>query len=279
MYIKLWGTRGSLPCSGPETIEYGGETPCVELREAEEDDHIFVLDAGSGIRKLGMNSKNIKRADILLTHLHLDHIQGLGFFAPLMNPKVEVHIYGPAGHSDELHALLTKYLSPPLFPVLLRDLPCKLHIHAVGSSNFNIGNLNIFSEFVCHPGPTVGYRISTDRATIAYISDHEPALGAKRFPINADWTSGYNIAKEVDLLLHDAQYTRDEYNSRAGWGHSTIHDALEFAKLAKVKAFVSFHHDPAHSDQELDKILASAVNNVKPEFKIYAGREGREFRF
>src|SRR6185436_9337957 len=131
-------------------------------------------------------SPTLDRVDILLTHLHMDHIQGLGFFAPLYRPDIDVHVWGPASTTLSLRTRLTRYLSPPLFPVHLRDLPCQITLHEVPCGDFDIGPFRISSALVCHPGPTVGYRISTDEASLAYIPDHEPGLGAAKFPAEPD---------------------------------------------------------------------------------------------
>ena len=276
MLITLWGTRGSLACSGPDFEKYGGNTSCVEVRGT--DNSLLILDAGTGICRLGTTiPKNIKKIHILLTHLHLDHIQGLSFFAPLYDPEREIHIYGPGSTKGFLHNMLTKYLSPPLFPVFLRDLPCQLYLHEVSSSEFDIDHFHVQTGLVCHPGFTLGYRISCGNKSMAYLPDHEPALGALKFPAEPDWTSGYNLIKNVDLLLHDSQYSMEEYPTHVGWGHSAISDALKLATLAKVKTFVTFHHDPFHNDQELDNILAKAVAAVRPNFEIQPGREGKRF--
>jgi ribonuclease BN (tRNA processing enzyme) len=138
----------------------------------------------------------------------MDHLQGLGFFAPLYNPDIEVHIWGPGSTTLTLWARLSRYMSPPLFPVRLRDLPCALQLHEVPCRDATIGPFSISANFVCHPGPTVGYRISTPEAVLTYIPDHEPALGARPFPLNKEWTSGAALAAGVDLLIHDAQYSR-----------------------------------------------------------------------
>jgi phosphoribosyl 1,2-cyclic phosphodiesterase len=236
---------------------------------------VLVLDAGTGIRRLGLSLDGIRRVDLLLTHLHMDHIQGLGFFRPLRLPETEVHVWGPAGTSAGLRARLDRYLSPPLFPVYLRDLDARVHFHQVPRADFEIGEFRVRSAHICHPDPTVGYRIDAPDGSLAYLSDHEPALGAKRFPLAAEWTSGYELAEGVDLLIHDAQYTREEYAERVGWGHSSIDDAFAFAALAGVRTFVPFHHDPGHTDQDLDRLFAATGDNRT--YTVAPGTEGAEF--
>ncbi|HVO26161.1 MAG TPA: MBL fold metallo-hydrolase [Candidatus Margulisiibacteriota bacterium] len=275
MTITLWGTRGSLAAPGSETARYGGNTSCVEVRG--RDGTVLVLDAGTGIRRLGKSlPTNLRRLDLLLTHLHMDHIQGLGFFAPLHNPDLDVHIWGPASTTANLRTRLMRYLSPPLFPVHLRDLPCRLTLHEVPCGDFSIGEFLVTTALVCHPGPTVAYRISTAHGACAYFPDHEPALGVPRFPMSGDWTSGYALAADVDLLIHDAQYSSDEYAQHVGWGHSAVDDALKFAALSRVKQLVPFHHDPAHTDDDLDRMVAAA-QAATPAFTIRPGTEGAVF--
>lgn len=276
MTVTLWGTRGSLAAPGAETARYGGNTSCVEVRDSNES--VLVLDAGTGIRRLGMAlPQSLRRVDILLTHLHMDHIQGLGFFAPLYDSALEVHIWGPASTTAKLRARLMRYLSPPLFPVHLRDLPSRLTVHEVPCGDFDVGPFRVSCALVCHPGPTVGYRIATAGAVLAYIPDHEPALGSRSFPLSADWTSGHSTAAGADLLIHDAQYSREEYAEHVGWGHCGIEHALAFAKLAQVKHLVAFHHDPAHSDDYLDRLIATATAAVRPAFTVTPGTEGSTF--
>ena len=276
MSVTLWGTRGSVAAPGPETARYGGNTSCVAVEAG--DGSLLVLDAGTGIRRLGLAiGASARRVDLLLTHLHLDHIQGLGFFAPLFNPKVEAHIWGPASTTLGLGARLTKYLSPPLFPVHLRDLPCRLELHEVPCEQVEIGPFTVTSCLVCHPGPTVGYRIEMDGAVVAYLPDHEPALGTTEFPAENDWTSGFEIARGADLLIHDAQYTVEEYEARVGWGHSSLQQAIAFAGAAGVAELVPFHHDPTHSDEQIDRMIASAIEECRPSFRVTPGEESRTF--
>ena len=275
MRVTLWGTRGSLPSSGPENVRYGGNTACVEVRGA--DGSVLVLDAGTGIRRLGSHlDGNLRRVDILLTHLHMDHIQGLGFFQPLHEPDLEVHIWGPASTTLDLGERLTKYLSPPLFPVSLRDLPSRIELHDLALGRFSIGDFTVEANLVCHPGPTVGYRITEGGASLAYLPDHEPALGG--MPQDPEWTSGFDLAANVDLLIHDAQYTSDEYNEHVGWGHSSLAQVLAFAGAAGVKRLVTFHHDPSHSDAVLDGLYADARASCQWPLELVPGKEGATFQ-
>jgi phosphoribosyl 1,2-cyclic phosphodiesterase len=274
--VTIWGTRGSLASPGAETARFGGNTACVAARSA---DTILVLDAGTGVRRLGAAwPSHIHRVDLLLTHLHMDHIQGLGFFQPLYVDGMDVHIWAPASPTLDLRKRLSRYLSPPFFPVHLRDLDCRLSLHEVPCGDFSIGPFRVSSWLVCHPGPTVGYRIETGGAALAYLPDHEPALGVSEFPGDPNWTSGWAVAKDVDLLIHDAQYTRAEYATRIGWGHSSVEQAIQFAALARAKHLVLFHHDPAHSDQEIAGIVGAAKSSVHPKIPVTPAEEGAIFR-
>lgn len=276
MKVTLWGTRGSLPSPGPETVRYGGNTSCVEVRSTNGT--LLVLDAGTGIRRLGNSiEQDIARIDILLTHLHMDHIQGFGFFEPLYRPGLDVHVYGPPSTTHDLRTRLTKYLSPPLFPVRLRDLPARLTMHDVPLEPFAVNGLRVEASLISHPGPTVGYRISDRSGTLVYMPDHEPALGAKTFPLPADWTSGAALAAGADLLIHDAQYTMWEYGDHIGWGHSAIEHTVAFAAVAKVKRLLTFHHDPGHSDEMVERMEQSVRKGPLP-FELITGREDATFK-
>lgn len=257
MRLTVWGSRGSLAVAGPATQRYGGNTACVEVET--DQDEVLVLDAGTGMRQAGLaHSDDGRPVHVLLTHLHMDHIQGLGFFRPLFEPGRVVHIWGPPSTTLGLRARLTRYMSPPLFPVRLTDLGSIVGLHDVHDEAWQIGALTITAATVIHPGPTVGYRIASDRSTIAYLPDHEPALGGFR---DGDWTSGYDLATGVDLLLHDAQYTATEYEERVGWGHSSIEHAVSFADLVNADRLALIHHEPEHSDDQIDEILALATGS------------------
>ncbi len=272
MRVKLWGTRGSLARSGPETVRYGGDTAAVQV--VASDGTEIILDAGSGILRLGEHlSDPPGRIDILLTHLHMDHIQGLGFFLPLFSADVEVHIWGPTSTTLDLRARLTRYLSPPLFPVRIRDLVA-LEIHDLYECTFEIGPVSITAAAITHPGHTFGYRLEENGGILTYMSDHEPALGVRNFPPHRDWTSGAALAADADVLIHDAQYTDEEYAHRVGWGHSTFNHAIAFAEMTGAKTLVTFHHDPSHSDDFLDHVTAALES---PTVDIVRGMIGREF--
>lgn len=274
MKIKLWGVRGSIPTTGPETKLYGGQTSCLSVLEDEE---LLVLDAGSGIQ--GFNSMNIpasKRIDVLLSHLHMDHIQGLGFFKALFIPGLEVHIWGPLSNSS-LHSRLSRYLSPPLFPVLLRDLPCKLVLHEIGNGEYAVGPFRVTASYIIHPGPTLGYRIAGKHSVFTYIPDHEPALGRHGMIQNGKWTSGFDIASGADLIYHDGQYTTQEYLTKKGWGHSSYDDVLRFASLTGVKHLLIGHHDPTHDDTRLNEIFSEIKKDNDYQFNYELAKEGMEF--
>ena len=275
MIFKFLGTRGSYPSPKKENSRYGGNTSCVEL---SNQDTSLILDAGTGILNLDLDFyTQLPRIDILLTHLHMDHIQGLAFFKPLFQQGMEVHIWGPHGNSDSLRSRLNRYLSPPLFPMPLRDLPCNLHIHEVADSTFRIGSFDITSDFVIHPGPTVGYRIQHQNKILAYIPDHEPMIGSLDLYPNDKWVSGLSLCQQADVLIHDAMYTNQEYWTRIGWGHSASQHALQMARRADVKRLFLFHHDPDHSDAFLDQVRAELHHKNNGFLQVDLAVQGREY--
>ncbi len=275
MRVTLWGTRGSLATAGADTLRYGGNTSCVEVRHNEHQ--LIILDAGSGIRRLGSRACPT-RTDLLLTHLHMDHLLGIGFYRPLYDAGCQVHVWVPPSKTLDLRARLTRYFSPPLFPTPLRELPCKLELHEVPRGRFAIGDFTVTSDLICHPGVTVGYRLETGDGALAYLPDHEPALGSVEFPSKPSWTSGYGLARGVDILIHDAQYTLEQYASRVGWGHSAVDHAIQFAEMAGVARLVTFHHEPSHSDALVDLALADALARLDHRCEVIPGTEGATFR-
>jgi phosphoribosyl 1,2-cyclic phosphodiesterase len=258
MRARIWGCRGSLAAPGADTIRYGGNTSCVEVRL--DSGHTIVLDAGTGMRPLGVQMQRDLPTElhILLTHLHLDHLQGLGFFRPLFAPGLDIQIWGPTSPVQGLEERIARYMSPPLFPVHLDDIPSTITFHDAPEVAVTLGSATIRAAKVTHQGPTVGYRIEEHGRAFVYLPDHEPSIGADLSTVSPDWMSGYDLARDADVLLHDAQYHDHEYGQHVGWGHSSITDTMEFATKAGVRQVVLFHHDPYHDDEDLEKLLAEA---------------------
>ena len=257
MKIKVWGARGSVPSPGPETTRYGGNTSCVQV--TLDDGTVIVLDAGTGIRNLGLALGGpAPRIQILLTHLHLDHIQGLMFFAPAFRPRTEIVVWGPRSPEASLQNRIARYISAPLSPVEMRELPCDVSFREAPISEWEIGSARIQAASVTHRGPTLGYRITDGDTSLCYIPDHEPGLGADLSELGPDWISGYELAKGASLLLHDCQYSDDEYPDHVGWGHSPLRDALIFAQRVEAERVMLFHHDPLHTDDWLDSFSGTA---------------------
>ena len=272
MKVKLHGTRGSYPTSSRENQRYGGNTPCIEIIEG--DQHI-IMDAGTGILGIDFDAyQDAKRIDIFLTHLHMDHIQGLAFCRPLFNPNKEVHIWGPNDSGESLQVRLNRFLSPPLFPIPLRDIPSRLMIREMPESPMELGPFRITSEFISHPGPTLGYRVESKGKVVTYLPDHEPVIGRNSLYPEDGWVSGFDLAEHADLLIHDSQYSRDEYQSKFGWGHSSMEMAVEFGVRTGAKGLVLFHHDPGHNDTQLDTMFESLMQKTHVDFPIQMAVQG-----
>jgi phosphoribosyl 1,2-cyclic phosphodiesterase len=279
MRIRIWGCRGSIASPGPDTVRYGGNTSCIEV--CLSDDTRIVLDAGTGARPLGIELMRDppKRIDLLLTHLHVDHVEGLTAFEPIWSLGIELHVWGPSSPVASLDDRLATYFSPPLFPVHLSEVPAKTIFHdASDREPWSIGSATVWSDPIMHAGSTVGYRIEdADGAVLTYLTDHEPALGSNLETMPGEWISGFGLASGADVLIHDCQYTPDEYEERVGFGHSSTEHAASFASRAGAGRLVLFHHDPWHTDDELEGMRADVLGrlDVDPDRCLIAA-EGME---
>jgi phosphoribosyl 1,2-cyclic phosphodiesterase len=253
MQVTIWGCRGSLPTPGRETVRYGGNTSCLEVELANGS--TLVLDAGTGIRELGvkLEQRNVRRIRLLLTHLHLDHVEGLRFFDPLWNDQVEIDIWGPPSPVVGLRERIARAFSPPLFPIEINDVPARVNFIDLPRDQWVLDGAMVRADTVVHPGPTVGYRIETADGTLVYLPDHEPALAGVISKRSRDWLSGGSLAADADLLVHDAQFSEEEYARRVGWGHSSAADAIAYGEAVGADRIVLFHHDPKHDDAWLDE--------------------------
>lgn len=247
-YLKFWGVRGSIPSPGPETVRYGGNTACIELRI---DDQIFILDAGSGLRNLGtalLLEDRPLQLTFLFSHTHWDHIQGLPFFMPAYNAKNTIALYG----ANDLRNILSGQMQPNYFPLKLDDVTAEISFHSLETGSQDVQGIPVEVFRLNHPGMTLGFRFKIGNTEIVYISDNEPA------DVDLPADPLLSFVKDADILIHDAQYTPEEYPDHLGWGHSPFTFPLELAIAAQVKKLVLFHHDPQHSDDEVDTILARA---------------------
>jgi phosphoribosyl 1,2-cyclic phosphodiesterase len=271
MRVTLWGVRGSVPVPGPNTARFGGNTSCVQV--TSESGAEFVLDAGTGIRELGATTgAECRRFHLLLTHLHLDHIQGLMFFAPFFDPDVEVTVWGPPAAGRALRTRLARYISNPLSPIEIGELPARVTFRDVPAGPWQIGDVQLQASLVAHRGPTLGYRLVEHGVSLCYLPDHEPVLGQNLAKDNVRWISGHGLAHGALLLIHDAQYTESEYPAHRGWGHSSLPDAVTFAERCNVVRMLLVHHDPWHDDAFLDEFAREASDRGGAGVDL--GREG-----
>lgn len=276
MRVTIWGCRGSLATPGVETVRYGGNTSCVEVSTSDERTAL-VLDAGTGIRRLGLElaERGVEHVHLCLTHLHLDHLEGLRFFAPLWDERITLDVWGPPSPVVTLRERIARSFSPPLFPIDLRRVPARVSFRDIPRQPWAIDGVTLSAELVMHPGPTVGFRVEDGGATLAYLPDHEPALVGPIADRTRDWLSGGSIAADADVLLHDAQYFADEYYDRIGWGHSSVEDAVTYAHMVGARRLVLFHHEPDRGDSSLERLGAQArLLAAEGESEPVLAREG-----
>lgn len=284
MNIQFWGTRGSIAKSSADVLRYGGNTSCVEIRSNAND--LLILDAGTGLhglsQKLLSEQKPLKTASILISHTHWDHIQGLPFFIPFFNPNIEWNIFGPPTLSQDLESILSGQMQKTYFPITQELFNAKINYHNIKEGGFTIGDIYIKTQYLNHPGVTMGYRIEVDGHTIVYSTDHEPhdcrlAHGGEIIKGSEDELHA-RFLDNADYVIHDAQYVANEYERHRGWGHSTMEYVVDLAHHADVKNLILFHHDPLRSDPEIDQIVdlsRSRLDGKAGKMNIWGAAENR----
>jgi phosphoribosyl 1,2-cyclic phosphodiesterase/CheY-like chemotaxis protein len=260
---SLWGTRGSTPTPGSRFLRHGGNTSCFCVTYGQEK---FVFDAGSGIRELGAEIMRGKRRKIhlFITHTHWDHIQGFPFFVPAYVPGFEITIWGAELFGKDLRSVFRGQLDRDYFPVQMEDMNSNLDFRHLPDGPIAIGDAKVMWEYSQHPGATVGYKIEVGGVRIAWVPDNEflqaytgdPAAITRQDPLVTPYRKMIQFLKDADLVIHEAQYTSEEYAGKIGWGHSSVANACMLMKFAGVRRWIITHHDPSHDDDFLERKLA-----------------------
>jgi CheY-like chemotaxis protein/phosphoribosyl 1,2-cyclic phosphodiesterase len=270
MRIRFWGTRGSIATPGPGTNHFGGNTSCVELTTANGD--LLIFDCGTGVHRLAAElmaqGKKAIDANILLGHTHWDHIQGFPFFSPAFVKGNSASIYGPEGSRGSLHDVLAGQMEFTYFPIALDQLPAAINYYDLTEGIHTIGGARVATQFLNHPAMTVGYRVEADGVAVVYLVDHEPfsgelwRAGAEPGHIESILHDGdrrhAKFMANADLVIHDAQYTPEEYASKKNWGHSPYDYVVQVAAAAGVRRVALTHHDPSHDDHFVAEIERKA---------------------
>ncbi len=280
MKIKFWGTRGSIPAAGQDTVKYGGNTTCLEIRLDGQE--IIIIDAGTGIRKLGQNllaeldqnpGNRITQINVLFTHFHWDHIQGFPFFRPFMNDKFKFIIYGHSDKALDMRQTLASQIRPPFLPFLFEHLKAPLEFNEIDNEPISIGKAKIYSIATNHPNSAIGYKIIERNRKFVFLTDNElyPPKEVTPYDAFVEFSDG------ADLLVHDSQWDDEEVKKYPTWGHSSHSQVIELALKANVKTIALFHHDPYHSDEFIDSLVKEAKTKLrknKSKIKCFAAKEG-----
>ncbi len=291
MYLRFWGTRGSIATPGPSTIQFGGNTSCVEV--VTKSGVRFIFDCGTGARELGAHlmahAAKPVTATILLSHTHWDHIQGFPFFAPLFVPGNRFDVCGPKGANSTLPEVLSGQMEYTYFPVELNQLGAQISYRDITAGTKDMGDIRISAQLLNHPTVTLGYRIEADGASLLYLCDHEPyweplwhsdSEPGKIDSILHDGDRRHaRFMQNADVVIHDAQYTPEEYRSKKNWGHSTWSYATQIAAAAGVKRLFLTHHDPTHDDgflSDIERRAQEIARSAGSRMKIFCAREGQE---
>jgi CheY-like chemotaxis protein/phosphoribosyl 1,2-cyclic phosphodiesterase len=292
MRIRFWGTRGSLAKPGPTTLRYGGNTSCVEVRTA--DGTLIVLDCGTGAHGLGQSlvasGERPLRGHLLITHTHWDHIQGFPFFAPLFIPGNEWDLYAPGGLGQHLETTLAGQMEYTYFPVKLNDLGATLRWHDLGEGAFDVGGVRATAHYLNHPALALGYRLEAGGVSVVYATDHEPHARAlpdpgrpvgpdrRDSPVHREDRRHVEFLTGADLVIHDSQYTAEEYPQKVGWGHTPVEWTVDYAVAAGARRLALFHHDPLRDDDALDRVLEACRRRAAAAgspLEVLAAAEGQ----
>jgi phosphoribosyl 1,2-cyclic phosphodiesterase len=288
--VRFWGTRGSIASPGRATLRYGGNTSCVEVRT--DSGELLIFDSGTGIRELGRELSTANgsiRGHILLSHTHWDHIQGFPFFWPAFVEGNRFTIYAGRDLDRDLEGVLAGQMQYSYFPVRLADMRAEVRFRDLGEEEFTIGDAQVRVQYLNHTNLALGYRVRADGRDLVYATDTEPhdkALRSLRrprrgdpppWPVHGEDRRFVGFIRGADLVIHDAQYTAEEFPEKIGWGHSTVEHAVDFAVAGAVKRLVLFHHDPARSDRGVDALLRRARRRAARQdssLEIIAAAEG-----
>jgi phosphoribosyl 1,2-cyclic phosphodiesterase len=270
MIIRCYGARGSIAVSGAEYLKYGGDTTCIEIRT--KNDEIIIVDAGSGIRRLGnkLLSEDRFEYSIIFTHSHLDHIIGFPFFKPVSNERATIDLLGCPITQGNIRKLLSRAMEAPLFPVAFDELKAKINYSGECALSFQVDTVEVFPINLSHPNVGMGYKFVEDGKTFVFLTDNE--LGY-RHREGRSFEEYVEFSRDADFLIHDAMYTQAQYETTKTWGHSTYNDALNLALAARVKRFGLFHHDHGRDDDKLDVIVQvcrKVIQKQKRQMECFA---------
>lgn len=278
MVIRCWGARGSVPVSGREYVKYGGDSTCLEIRTSDDD--VIIVDAGTGIRRLGAEllREGRKEYSLIFTHAHWDHIWGFPFFKPIYLRGTRIAIVGCPFAQKSVRKMISPTMAPPNFPVNFDDVAAEISYRTDCQSKFSIGSMTVTPILLSHPNRGLGYRFEENGTSFVFLTDNELMF---RHPGGLDYEDYLAFSSNADLLIHDAEFTDEEYKRTKAWGHSVYTDALRLALEAKVKAFGLFHHNQERDDATLNGMVQTCkeISRAKaPTLKCFAVRQGMEMR-
>lgn len=259
MYIKCWGSRGSIPVSGTEYTKYGGDTTCLEIRTKSDD--IIIVDAGTGVRRLGnkLVKESRNRYHFIFTHAHWDHVMGFPYFKPLFFEKAKLYMHRCPNNGKYVETIISQVMAPPHFPVKFSELQAEILYEDTNKDQFDIGSVSVSSIKISHPNGGSGFKFVEDGKTFVFLTDNDICL---QHPDGLEYKDYLEFSSGADLLIHDAEYTPQEYERFREWGHSKYTEVLDMALEAGVKKFGLFHLNQERTDREMDEIVEECRQSV-----------------